>query len=124
MFTILNNNKKVVVILIIFLLGLYYVIKYPTVEGFAHKEYRCPTILIQKGSEFYLYNSKIAEVPGVNPLRFGNLEEYVEFTKWQRSEVYYVLFYMFRKHMTPKENAYIKHDPVLLICKADYLIIL
>ena len=86
MFTILNNNKNIVVIFIIFLLGLYYVIKYPTVEGFAHKEYRCPTILIQKGSEFYLYNSKIAEVPGVNPLRFSNLEEYVEFTKWQRSQ--------------------------------------
>jgi hypothetical protein len=89
MINLLNTNKKVVIILIIFMLGLYYVIKYPSVEGFTSKNIlgnRCPNILIQKGSEFYLHNSKIAEVPGVNPLRFSNLDEYVEFTKWQRSQ--------------------------------------
>lgn len=47
---------------------------------------RCPNILIQKGSAFFLYNSKLAEVPGVNPVRFNNLEEYVEFLDWQRSQ--------------------------------------
>ena len=45
---------------------------------------RCPDILIQKGSELYLHNSRLANVPGVNPLKFNNLEEYVEFTDWQR----------------------------------------
>ena len=89
----MNTNKKVVIILIVFILGLYYVIKYPSIERFASKNdsrsglgYRCPNILIQRGSEFYLHNSKVAEVPGVNPLRFSNLDEYVEFTKWQRSQ--------------------------------------
>jgi len=47
---------------------------------------RCPDILIQKGSELYLHNSRIAKVPGVNPLKFNNLEDYVEFMDWQRSQ--------------------------------------
>ena len=38
---------------------------------------RCPNILIQKGTELYLHNSRLANVPGVNPLKFNNLEEYV-----------------------------------------------
>jgi hypothetical protein len=47
---------------------------------------RCPNILIQKGSELYLHNSRLANVPGVNPLKFNDLEEYVEFMEWQRSQ--------------------------------------
>ena len=47
---------------------------------------RCPNILIQKGSRFHLYNSKLAKVPGVNPVEFENLEDYVEFLDWQRSQ--------------------------------------
>ena len=47
---------------------------------------RCPNLLIQKGSELYLHNSRIAKVPGVNPLKFNNLEDYVEFMEWQRSQ--------------------------------------
>ena len=46
---------------------------------------RCPNILIQKGAELYLHNSRLANVPGVNPLKFNNLEDYVEFMEWQRS---------------------------------------
>jgi hypothetical protein len=89
MINLLNTNIKVVISLIIFLLGLYYITKYGSVEGFDDKNsltYRCPTMLIQKGSAFFLYNSKLAEVPGVNPLKFNNLEEYVEFSEWQRSQ--------------------------------------
>jgi len=43
-------------------------------------------MLVQKGSSFYLYNSNLAEVPGVNPIEFANLEDYVEFLDWQRSQ--------------------------------------
>jgi hypothetical protein len=77
---------KPIIILIIFLLGLYFVTTYPTYEAFTNKNYRCPNILFQKGSDYFLYNSKIAKVPGVNPLQFKNLEEYVEFTEWQRRQ--------------------------------------
>ena len=76
-------------IIITFLLGLYFVIKYPTYEAFTNKKtsgYRCPNILYQKGTNFFLYNSNLATIPGVNPLQFNNLEEYVEFTEWQRRQ--------------------------------------
>ena len=74
----------------IFLGGLYFYICYAknpnmlegltTIDG----ELRCPNLLIQKGPKFYLYNSNIASVPGVNPIEFNNLEEYTEFLEWQR----------------------------------------
>jgi len=74
--------------------GLYFYLKHaprdsPTVEGMTTSsgevaETRCPNILIQKGAKYYLYNSKLAKVPGVNPISFNNLEEYTEFLEWQR----------------------------------------
>ena len=77
--------------IIVFLLGLYFYArcsdpKYS--ETFANNSQgiRCPNLLIQKGSRFYLYNSKIAQVPGVNPVEFENLEDYTEFLDWQRSQ--------------------------------------
>ncbi len=80
---------KIIFILIIFLGGMYFYGKYANsklLEGLTtmNGELRCPDILIQKGSKYYLYNSNIAEVPGVNPIVFNNLEEYVEFMEWQR----------------------------------------
>jgi hypothetical protein len=75
---------------ITFLVGLYFYIKYSdpkTMEGLTTtKGERCPNLLIQKDSRFYLYNSKLAKVPGVNPVEFDNLEDYVEFLDWQRSQ--------------------------------------
>ena len=78
---------KFAIIVIIFILGLYFVINNSTIEGYDNKLHaRCPDILIQKGSSFFLYNSKLAKVPGVNPIRFNNLDGYVEFMDWQRSQ--------------------------------------
>ena len=71
---------------ILFLLGLYMCSTYTSrdiIEGF---ENSCPDILVQKGSELWLYNSKIKKLPNMNPIRFKNLEEYVEFIEWQRSQ--------------------------------------
>jgi hypothetical protein len=83
-------NIKFVVIFFIFLAGLYFYLYYSnnpkmlesltTMNG----ELRCPNVLIQKDAKYYLYNSNIAEVPGVNPIMFNNLEEYTEFLEWQR----------------------------------------
>lgn len=79
--------------IITFLLGLYFYARTSDpkyLEGLRNNDnsrsIRCPNILIQKGSRFYLYNSKIARVPGVNPVEFDNLEDYVEFLEWQRSQ--------------------------------------
>jgi hypothetical protein len=89
---------KSIVILIIFLLGFYFIMRPNKVEAFTDvidasgnvtgkkMTDNCPDVLIQKGSDLFLYNSKRGNVPGVNPIRFKNLEEYVEFTDWQRSQ--------------------------------------
>ncbi len=47
---------------------------------------RCPDLLVQKGTRFFLYNSKVREVPGVNPIVFQSLEDYTAFLEWQRSQ--------------------------------------
>ena len=80
---------KLVLIAIVFILGLYFTSTYTTkqiIEGFDTNTSSCPNILIQKGKELYLHNSRQASIPGVNPVVFKNLEEYVEFLDWQRSQ--------------------------------------
>jgi len=80
--------------IIIFLIGLYFYGKYNDLnhkEGLINNNYndlnpRCPNLLIQKDSRFMLYNSRLEKVPGVNPIEFNNLEEYVEFLDWQKSQ--------------------------------------
>lgn len=74
--------------ILIFFIGIFFYAKCADpkyVEGLTNKP-RCPNMLIQKGSKIYLYNSKLAEVPGVNPIEFNNLEDYTEFLEWQRSQ--------------------------------------
>ena len=76
-------------IIICILAGIYFYTRSYTLETMSvmgGSSGRCPNMLIQKGSAFYLYNTKLAEVPGVNPVKFNNLEEYVEFLDWQRSQ--------------------------------------
>ena len=78
-------------LIVLFLAGLYFYAKYTGTkysESFTNNtnEKRCPDILIQKDSRFYLYNSKVAKVPGVNPIEFENLEDYTEFLDWQHSQ--------------------------------------
>jgi hypothetical protein len=77
--------------ILVFLIGIFFYAqsadpKYS--EGYTNSMTapRCPDLLIQKGSRFYLYNSKLAQVPGVNPVEFENLEDYTEFLDWQRSQ--------------------------------------
>jgi len=82
-------DYKLTIISIVFLLGLYFTATYKSqdvIEGFDASKSSCPNILIQKGSEIYLHNSRLAKIPGVNPIKFNNLEDYVEFLNWQRSQ--------------------------------------
>ena len=78
--------------ILVFLIGLYFYAKCSDpkyAEGLTNNTSqvpRCPDLLIQKGSKFFLYNSKVAQVPGVNPIEFENLEDYTEFLDWQRSQ--------------------------------------
>ena len=87
-------NIKNIVIIIIFLLGLYFYSYHGLIckESFLNKNFfnkqpsQCPNILMQKNGKIILKNSKLVEVPGVNPIVFDNLEEYAEFVKWQQSQ--------------------------------------
>ena len=84
-------SSLLLLIIIAFLAGIYFCAKYSNpqqLEGLTNNKEtkRCPNILIQVDSKFYLYNSKVAKVPGVNPIEFNNLEEYVEFLDWQKSQ--------------------------------------
>jgi hypothetical protein len=77
--------------ILVFMIGLYFYARCADpkyAEGYTNQNTkpRCPNLLIQKDSKFYLYNSKLAQVPGVNPIEFDNLEEYTEFLDWQRSQ--------------------------------------
>lgn len=84
---------KYIMIAVLFLMGAYFVLNYSsadfkealTMPKNTNSNKNCPNILVQKGSKIYLYNSSKQMVPGVNPVTFNNLEEYVQFTKWQRS---------------------------------------
>ena len=79
-----------IIVIIIFLLGLYICCtknSFKFKEGMASgSQKRCPNVLIQKGKELFLFNNKLSKVPGVNPIKFNNLEEYTEFVKWQRNQ--------------------------------------
>jgi len=83
-----NNHATLFIVFVLSVGGLYFYLKHSDksiLEGMtASGESRCPNILIQKGAKYYLYNSTLAKVPGVNPIMFNNLEEYVEFIDWQR----------------------------------------
>ena len=85
------NHIKIIILVLIFLGGLYFYIQYGNkpqfLEGLtnANGEVRCPNILIQKGAKYFLYNSNIDQVPGVNPIMFNNLDEYTKFVEWQHN---------------------------------------
>jgi hypothetical protein len=77
--------------ILVFLIGIYFYARCADTkyaEGYTNinSQPRCPNLLIQKDSKFYLYNSKLTQVPGVNPIEFNNLEDYTEFLDWQRSQ--------------------------------------
>jgi len=87
----IHNNATLLIVVVLSIGGLYFYLKnsdHSGQSGFegmtTSGESRCPNILIQKGAKYYLYNSTLTKVPGVNPIMFNNLEEYVEFVDWQR----------------------------------------
>ena len=81
---------KNVLIIILFIMVTYFVLTYTSADfkealTMKNQDSRCPNVLIQKGAQLYLFNSKKKEIPGVNPIVFNNLEEYVEFVEFQRA---------------------------------------
>ena len=89
--------KPVTTIFLIFLLlsfisGIYFCLTHEScnsIEGMENgsgSSDDCPDMLIKSGNALLLYNSKLAEEPGVNPLPFYNLDEYINYLEIQRSK--------------------------------------
>jgi len=82
----------------LFVFGIYFCLNYThndLMENFMSNNYdnyktdplipeKCYNLLIQKGAHFHLVNTKKAMVPGVNPIIFKDLGEYIEYAKWQQ----------------------------------------
>jgi len=79
-----------ILLLIVFLAGIYTCFynksSSKNKEGFGNKNFKCPNLLIQKGCKIYLQNTEMESIPGVNPIEFENLNEYVTYLKWQRNK--------------------------------------
>lgn len=54
-------------------------------ENFTSKT-QCPDILVKEGKHLVLYNTRLAKIPGINPIKFNDLEDYVEYVRWQQSQ--------------------------------------
>ena len=81
-------NLTLLIAVIVGILGFYVMLTYRSntiIESFKSKD-SCPNILIQKGNKIYLKNTRYAEIPGVNPIVFNNLEDYAEFVQWMQSQ--------------------------------------
>jgi hypothetical protein len=80
-------NTCILILFIVVLVGLYvYKTDDVIIEESFKNNNKCPNLLIQKDNKIYLFNSNNAEIPGVNPIEFRNLEEYSEFYNWQKSQ--------------------------------------
>ena len=121
------DKKLAIIFIIVFLLGLYFIkvtTQKDTIEPFDGDDIisdeinvitqRCPNVLIQKGASIYLYNSTKAKIPGVNPVRFNHLEDYVEFVNWQRSQGIRcpILFLQYTHDAQGKMNYRIRPSPL------------
>ena len=80
---------KKIIILAMFLIGLYFtttVSHTDLIESFSNEDPQkgCYDLLVKKDGRYYLYNSKVAYVPGVNPIVFNELEEYGQYMEWEK----------------------------------------
>lgn len=106
---------KYIAIVILFLLGLIFCMSYNSKdfqEGFDAGN--CPNLLVQNGSEIHLVNTNKAEVPGVNPIIFKNLEEYVEYMEWMKANnINCPVLYLKQTYNTQGQRGYrILPDPL------------
>lgn len=116
------KNIKLATAFVILLLGLFYIyskscerLKEPFEINKDVTKYsnalRCPNLLVQKDKNIYLYNTRLKEVPGVNPITFSNLEEYNEFLDWQKSQGIICPVLYLQKSFNAQGNAEYKIRP-------------
>lgn len=103
-------------ILLVFTIGIIFCLtrrKNNILEGFDITG-ECPNLLVQKGDKLHLIYKNKAKIPGVNPLIFDNLDEYVEFIKWQRAKgIKCPILYFQETYNTQNEPGYrMLPDPI------------
>lgn len=104
----------IVLLILLYIIGCYF---YATTslysyEGFQNPD-NCPNVLVQNGSRFYLYNTRKHEVPGVNPIVFETLEQYVDYTVYlKNSGQNCPVLYLQKLNNTQGEDVYkVRNDP-------------
>ena len=112
-----NLNVKHVFIILLFLAGMVFymnVYNKNRLEGFSGKKEECYDVLLKDGKRFLLFKKDKARIPGVNPVVFNNLEEYVEFLQYQRSQGVRCPILHFQKSYDSQNNAVIRRmsDPL------------
>lgn len=86
------NMVFLLFLIIVFFIGLYlYVYEFPTMmkikenmEPERSHDASCPDLLVNKGNLILLYNTKLPEAPGSNPVEFKNMDEYILYLEGQR----------------------------------------
>jgi hypothetical protein len=91
--------KQITILFLIFLIlsftsGIYFCSTHKPLylEGFSESledsksksDSNCPDLLIKSGNAILLYNSKLPESPGTNPIPFYNLDEYINYLDIQK----------------------------------------
>jgi hypothetical protein len=74
-------------VLVIVLYIILHKYKQSTCESFGIIPGRtqCADLLIYRGNKIHLLQRNKANIPGVNPIIFNNLEEYSEYIDWQKA---------------------------------------
>ena len=110
----MNEKTLTAIYIILFLIGLIFVRHSGGFrENFSSGELfsnNCPDKIVQKKDGIYLYNTKKAEVPGVNPIKFDNLEEYVEYMQWLKSQNITCPILFYKETYSTQNEKVLRHD--------------
>ncbi len=82
-----NKNKRVIPIMIAFFIGFLFCLTYKSedlIEHYSNSD-DCPDLLIRRGTRLQLINTKNKRIPGINPIYFQNLDEYVQYIRFLKS---------------------------------------
>lgn len=107
----MNGYKNMIVVNIfipvIIIAAMFVMFKRGYTDGFmSNTRQVCPDLLIESRGSFYLYNSKMSNVPGINPLVFNTLDEYTDFVQWQQEhDIKCPMIYM--KEMYSTQGVYV-----------------
>jgi hypothetical protein len=97
-------NRKIIFLvfsLLLFLAGLYFSLTFslegmenPAITAPEEAVESCPDLLVRRGKSLLLYNTKLPNKDGENPLPFYNLDEYINYLEIQkrRGKICPVLF--------------------------------